>query len=268
MTTCHDCGEEIEFRMVDGEPKPISHRCSGYSGGGSYRGGGRTGDNWTVGRFLWDDDSDFRRPSKCPKCGDPVHFVRHNGGSVWFDPPLGPPWPIHSCFAADEHSRRVQRGLVESSGRAERVSVGVVLAAETTRNRSASRLTVRCSSGTDLDQDFGFEGHAPSVPGALAFIGYNDRGISWVRFWSPRFTVSNHVDRAVRIRLEGGDCGVLDTTACRLTSEMQSVGGVVHGPFPLLAVASGTRSFRRVAGQCTPSSPTSGYCRWSTPGRM
>jgi small subunit ribosomal protein S10 len=54
-----------------------------------------------------------------------------------------------------------------------------------------------------------------------------------VRFWNPRFVVSSHVEREVRIRLEGGDCGVLDTTACRLTSELQSAGGTVHGPFPL-----------------------------------
>jgi len=35
--------------------------------------------------------------SQCPNCGQYVYFVRHNGGSVWFDE-LGKPWPKHSCF--------------------------------------------------------------------------------------------------------------------------------------------------------------------------
>lgn len=39
----------------------------------------------------------FCRPTSCPLCGDRVFFVRHNGGSVWFDD-LGAPWPKHGCF--------------------------------------------------------------------------------------------------------------------------------------------------------------------------
>lgn len=39
----------------------------------------------------------FRNPSRCPVCGCPVFFVRHNGGAVWFDA-LGAPWPKHVCF--------------------------------------------------------------------------------------------------------------------------------------------------------------------------
>lgn len=34
----------------------------------------------------------------CPECGESVFFIRHNGGSVWIDSPLGPPWYKHSCF--------------------------------------------------------------------------------------------------------------------------------------------------------------------------
>ena len=43
------------------------------------------------------NDENFCRSSKCPKCGSPVFFIRHNGGSVWIDS-LGYPWPKHSCF--------------------------------------------------------------------------------------------------------------------------------------------------------------------------
>ena len=36
-------------------------------------------------------------PAICPEpgCGEQVYFIRHNGGSVWVDPPLGWPWPKH-----------------------------------------------------------------------------------------------------------------------------------------------------------------------------
>ena len=41
--------------------------------------------------------------SHCPVCGDEVFFIRHNGGSMYFDPPLGWPWPRHGCFDNQNH---------------------------------------------------------------------------------------------------------------------------------------------------------------------
>lgn len=53
--------------------------------------------------------------ARCPVCKDHVFFfAAHNGGRVFFDPPLGPPWPKHPCtipetatiskpIVADEH---------------------------------------------------------------------------------------------------------------------------------------------------------------------
>lgn len=51
-----------------------------------------------VTKFNWDLPADgFCRSTLCPICGEEVFFVRHNGGSVWFDE-LGPPWTKHECF--------------------------------------------------------------------------------------------------------------------------------------------------------------------------
>src|SRR5208337_4997684 len=37
-------------------------------------------------RTVWRHrDVDFCSPTACPLCGARVFFVRHNGGSVWFD---------------------------------------------------------------------------------------------------------------------------------------------------------------------------------------
>lgn len=36
--------------------------------------------------------------ARCPKCHERVFFfAAHNGGRVFFDPPLGPPWDKHPC---------------------------------------------------------------------------------------------------------------------------------------------------------------------------
>lgn len=37
----------------------------------------------------------------CPYCGQSIHFIKHNGGSVWLDS-LGWPWPKHGCFEESE----------------------------------------------------------------------------------------------------------------------------------------------------------------------
>jgi hypothetical protein len=47
--------------------------------------------------LRWLHSDDLCRSTSCPQCRRPVFFVRHNGGSVWFDE-LGWPWPIHPCF--------------------------------------------------------------------------------------------------------------------------------------------------------------------------
>lgn len=40
-------------------------------------------------------------PNVCVYCGENVYFIRHNGGCVWLEPPLGPPWEKHSCYYND-----------------------------------------------------------------------------------------------------------------------------------------------------------------------
>ena len=48
------------------------------------------------GWYTYRRNDSFCRPTKCPKCDrTDVFFVRHNGGSVWLDPPLGWPWYKH-----------------------------------------------------------------------------------------------------------------------------------------------------------------------------
>src|SRR5260370_36033739 len=67
------------------------HNVGGYHSSLNYISYGSNGFRW---RHY---EEDFCRPTRCPNCGASVFFVRHNGGSVWFDS-LGKPWPKHACF--------------------------------------------------------------------------------------------------------------------------------------------------------------------------
>lgn len=79
MSYCSRCGYEVRWCTIEGKRIPMGCRCD-YGDAG-------------MDQFL----RDFAVPTKCPKCGQPVFFVRHNKGSVWFDE-LGSPWWKHGCF--------------------------------------------------------------------------------------------------------------------------------------------------------------------------
>jgi hypothetical protein len=89
MATCSRCGNPIVFRNVDGRCVPIhtAGGCidSGWSHTQDYSGYSRSEES---NCFL----------TNCPKCDREVFFIRYNGGSVWIDPPLGPPWEKHPCM--------------------------------------------------------------------------------------------------------------------------------------------------------------------------
>ena len=83
MATCNKCGQAITFRYIDGRPVPI------HEGGGWHCGFQAAGSSTYIpprpqAPIDW-VDRDFTRPTTCPECGDPVFFIRHNGGSVWVD---------------------------------------------------------------------------------------------------------------------------------------------------------------------------------------
>lgn len=101
METCKHCGGEIIFRYVGGSPTPIhvSGGCSGW---------GNSGSAPTSLHFERDHPICFRSP--CPKCGERVYFIRHNGGSMWVEE-LGWPWEKHPCMTSDEHAEKTFRDI-------------------------------------------------------------------------------------------------------------------------------------------------------------
>jgi hypothetical protein len=102
MAICDYCGSPIEFRYIDGRCVPI-HLSGGCTFGGTSPMVDFSG--------CRDSKESCCHETQCPICGSDVFFIRHNGGSVWLDPPLGPPWCKHPCFD-DETQREGLRSLV------------------------------------------------------------------------------------------------------------------------------------------------------------
>ncbi len=95
MAICSHCGDTVSFRYINGRCIPLhsTGSCGSFSG-----------------TSFTDYTKDHHAPqsacylTNCPICRAPVFFVRHNGGSVWLDSPLGPPWPKHGCFINEQPS--------------------------------------------------------------------------------------------------------------------------------------------------------------------
>jgi hypothetical protein len=143
-------------------------------------------------RASWDCD-DFCCPTKCPICGDAVFFVRHNGGSVWFDD-LGRPWPKHACFDDGYYGARLRKTLREESRNTANPVFGVIIETEIIEPGKSGRIVVRCSDDTIINNIFDTEWNLTHYAGALVFIECPENGDTGLRAistpleyqWRPR----------------------------------------------------------------------------------
>jgi hypothetical protein len=147
--TCSECGQDIDFRTIDGRVIPFGCTCSSGDGGGVFWSGVRRVNNTSRKRVRsvhrLQEPDDFCRRSKCPVCGALVCFVRHNGGSVWFDD-LGWPWSKHKCFDLPG-PRRTHERLDRYARRFKSLDVGLIVEIEETHGSCGSRLVIESVSG-------------------------------------------------------------------------------------------------------------------------
>lgn len=102
MPICRYCGDEIEFRYIDGQSTPIHINggwCTGYS----------SAPQQTPAKPFESVVSYVNPDARCPECGAIVFFYQSPyGGRVFFDD-LGWPWPKHPCT----DNPRTQSGTVK-----------------------------------------------------------------------------------------------------------------------------------------------------------
>lgn len=131
-------------------------------------------------RSVWQHgESDFCAPSKCPRCGDAVFFVRHNGGSVWLNPPLGPPWPKHPCFDTSTSSYATLHILASRTSQFPNMLFGIIVETIVDIPGLSGRVIVKCSDGTTLDEEVDSTVQFVKIVGSIIGV---ERTLDGVRF--------------------------------------------------------------------------------------
>jgi hypothetical protein len=130
MAICKRCGRRIEFRYIDDRCIPL------------HIDGGCWGEAPEVYSWYTESRESTCFPTTCPECSADVYFIRHNGGSVWLDPPLGYPWPKHPCMDCQLESERRRHlaspVLLRKASSADALMMGVVTACQTSRTKRFS----------------------------------------------------------------------------------------------------------------------------------
>lgn len=105
----------------------------------------------------------------CPKCGAPVYFVRHNGGSVWFDS-LGPPWPKHECFVDDTAGSSVRKRLADREVKYNFLLVGVVVETVITHPGRGGKVIIEYGDRQRFEDEIIASADLTELPGSLVIV--------------------------------------------------------------------------------------------------
>lgn len=179
--------------------------CTGGGGGGGARTAKVRARLPAAGSRAVYSCDDFCNRTTCPICGAPVFFVRHNGGSVWFDE-LDPPWPKHSCFDDDYDTRRFRTMLVSESRRNVTPVFGVVIEAEVIDPGKIARVVVKCSDGqTVLVDKYKTLWGSNALAGALVGIERKEDSELSLEVYSSYLTswIAPTLSAGAKIKLDG-----------------------------------------------------------------
>ena len=158
---------------------PIRCTC-GWGGDRHMGGGGATPPSPASGTSWKYRDDDFCSPTSCPSCGASVYFVRHNGGSVWFDD-LGHPWPKHACFDNDI-SVRLQTTYSNESQKSKQLLFGVIVETLVLEPGESARITVKLSDGTEYTHKCNTSRDMVKSVGALVAIQVRNDGKTFIHW--------------------------------------------------------------------------------------
>jgi hypothetical protein len=160
-------------------------------------------------RAVW-AETEVCRPTKCPECHEPVFFVRHNGGSVWFDA-LGHPWPKHGCMAATPDLKWIRDRLADEVEPGNRRVVGVITEATVIEPGTSAFFTIACFDGGTVADEFAYTADPREEVGglvALELSGGNEvKSIQrkstydkWKQIDEQRERAERNLERAARDR--------------------------------------------------------------------
>ena len=129
-------------------------------------------------RVTWTQSkANFCRPTYCPICNEMVFFVRHNGGSVWFDA-LGKPWPKHGCFDRDQTVQRALWSLAKSAEGMSDPLYGLVIEAETNPDGSRHRIVIKCEDNKLVTAYISDIQSSSGLVGEIVIVSRKDKKIT------------------------------------------------------------------------------------------
>ncbi|XKH61345.1 OST-HTH/LOTUS domain-containing protein [Halomonas sediminis] len=112
------------------------------------------------------------RLTRCPKCQSEVFFIKYNGGSIWLDPPLGPPWYKHACFDTG-HSTSGRGRLKTSFDGLEKgfgSTIKIVVVASCVYNNYSGTTSLKAQFDDSETYSFSVRGDARIFVGRLCFV--------------------------------------------------------------------------------------------------
>ncbi len=193
MPNCSRCGKAIDFRVMDGRRVPLhveggGWACSGHNASLIVE---YTGYSSSVESRCF--------VTRCPECRSEVYFIRHNGGSVWIDSPLGPPWYRHPCMDKLESAGETRNSLLSDSGRTavmQRVGlvVGVVKEAETSGSKRCTVINIE--TGKDQNLFLFLKNSAGFLVGRLVIYDRERQAVWWVQDETCVFSVVSEINAA------------------------------------------------------------------------
>ena len=120
-------------------------------------------------RSIWQYRDDFSFQTSCPYCRASVYFVRHNGGSVWFND-LGWPWPKHACFYDDPNDAQFLRHLTEKVNICPNPLLGLTVETIVLNPGASGRVVVLCPDGTVINKEFDTNQDLTQCVGCLVVV--------------------------------------------------------------------------------------------------
>lgn len=218
MATCSRCGQSIMFRYIEGRCIPIhpDGGCGGVSGSLNAR---------DFSGYLHSEESTCFRTS-CPECGESVFFIRYNGGSVWIEPPLGPPWQKHRCMdLPSQHAKGagsvlVSQLTIDGFTRRGQLIVGVLKEAETARDGNFTLVNV--VTGASENFYLAVKNKAGFLVGKLVIFDPNGKSLRWLEDQTYTFVVQS----MVRVPKSHRDCmdEFVDCPECRRRMKAKNLG--------------------------------------------
>lgn len=117
--------------------------------------------------------------SHCPICQSEVAFIKHNGGSVWLDIPLGPPWYKHACF--DKVNTKGNRGKLSKSYESQQkyfsLKAKIIVVASCIYNSISNTTSLKAQFEDNETYSFSVRGDARIFVGHLCFIDESVREV-------------------------------------------------------------------------------------------